>query len=159
MNFSATRYLPSLGWLRLWRRPSAAGRAALAGRQEPAVTGVEHLNLAFHRAYRRLTNTHLHWVQRGFDDHLLRPLFSAALARAGRGAAITPALPTATSLAAAWDRQFGLLASAARRTQQQIELTRVADDFLYSFQQEWNRIVNNHSPYTLTLVRRWTIDD
>jgi hypothetical protein len=96
---------------------------------------LEQTQLAFHRAYRRFAGTHATWVRRGFDADFLRRTLVSRLTRRQQAGAMADHLPAGMTLALAWDRQFGPLASDTVRTQQLAELTTTATHFLHLFEQ------------------------
>jgi len=90
-------------------------------------------HLAWHRAYRQFAQQHPQWIARGFDDKLLLHFVHV------------PVLPTATTLALAWDRQFGLLAKPPVRCQQLADLSVAAACFLRCYHSERQQIEKTNS--------------
>lgn len=124
-------YAQSLSWLsnhrlRLWLS-NPTRKASRPISQED----VRRQHLVFHRAYVYFAQRHPQWVQRRFDDDFLRRL----IARTTFSPAV--ALPTGAELAAAWDRQFGVLSTTSHRAWQMAELAHAANDFLCRYTIEW----------------------
>jgi hypothetical protein len=123
MSSFTAPYEHSLDWVQAMRcRLSRISRVT----QPPPSRQGEHIDQAFHQAYRRFAQTHPTWVNRRFDDDFLRQTVVARLKRRQAGA-----LPTGAALAVRWDSHFGALAADAVRAQQLAELTVVANDFLH----------------------------
>jgi hypothetical protein len=126
-------YAQSLSWLsnhrlRLW--PFSRTREAS---RPISQEDVQRQHLVFHRAYVYFAQRHPQWVQRRFDDDFLRRLM------VGTTFSPSAARPTAAELAAAWDRQFGVLSTALNRAWQMAELAQAANDFLCCYTMEWGQ--------------------
>lgn len=83
---------------------------------------------ALQHSYREFARRYPRWVQRGFDDRLLRGeprLLCSWCALPGTGAAVT-----GMDLARRWERDYGVLLTGADRVQQVADLAQAASQLL-----------------------------
>ncbi len=105
-------------------RPLVSSHAAKTGTDED----LARFQDALQRSYREFARCYPWWVQRGFDDRLLRSeprLLCSWCASPGAGAAVT-----GMDLARRWERDFGVLLTGADRVQQVAELAQAASQLL-----------------------------